>query len=371
MTDRARSLHAAHAVVELHADVPLDLWRRRRAGEAAPLAADWLHRWREGGVAVAAITVGGDMPVSCDGLGRPDLRARELIADVLAEAAACPALRIIRSAADLAAAVTPAARAAGDLGLLLHLEGAKPLRGRLDLLHELHALGVRSLGLTWNPCNEVADGVGVASPRGLTAFGRDLVRELDRLGWLIDVSHLAAPGVEDVLALARGPVVASHSNADAVHSHVRNVTDGQARAIAATGGLVGLCFFPLFIGSPATVERLVDHVVHLAGLIGVEHLAVGPDYAEGVIEAFLADMSADPVYGGGVSGGDAGAGDGAATATAPQLPDWATYPEGLRRVETLPVFTEALLARGFSEAETAAIMGGNALRVLRRVLPAG
>ena len=369
MLDRARSLHAARPVVELHADVPLDLWRRHRAGQRDPLATDWLGRWREGGVAVSLITVGGDMPVSCDGEGRPDLRAKEMIADVLGEAAACPALRIVRSVADLDAAVAPAARAAGDLGLVLHLEGAKPLRGRLDLLHELHGLGVRSLGLTWNPRNEAADGVGVASPGGLTPFGRDLVRELGRLGMLIDVSHLAPPGVADVLELAEGPIAATHSNADALHQHVRNVTDGQARAIAATGGLVGLCFFPLFIGDPPTVERLVDHAVHLAGLIGVEHLAVGPDYAEGVVDAFVADMAADPVYGGGGSDGD-GATAGPA-AGGPALPDWATYPEGLKRVETLSVFTAALLRRGFSEAETAAILGGNALRVLRRVLPPG
>ena len=358
MLDRARALHASRPVVEFHADVPLDTWRRRRAGEAAPLAGDWLGRWREGGVAVSVITVGGDLPVSCDALGRPDLRAKEMIADTLAEEAACAELRVIRSAADLAAAL-----AAEQLGLVLHLEGCAPLRGRLDLLQELHALGVRSVGLTWNSRNEVADGVGVTNPQGLTPFGRAVVRELGRLGIVIDVSHLAEPGFWEVLALAEGPVVASHSNAGAVHHHVRNITDEQARVIAATGGVVGLCFFPLFIGRPATLDRLVDHAEHLAELVGPGHLAVGPDYAEGVIDAFVADMSNDPVYGGGDPGGGG-------TAAAAALPGWAVYPEGLRRVETLPVFTAALLARGFSEAEVAAILGGNALRVLRRALPA-
>ena len=369
MLDRARALHASRPVVELHADVPLGTWRRRRAGEAAPLADDWLGRWREGGVDVSLITVGGDMPVSCDALGRPDLRAQEMIADALAEEAACAELRVIRAGADLTVAL-----AAGQLGLVLHLEGCAPLRGRLDLLHELHALGVRSVGLTWNPRNEVADGVGVTDPHGLTPFGRTVVRELGRLGMVIDVSHLAAAGVREVLELATGPIVASHSNADAVHAHARNITDAQAGAIAATGGLVGLCFFPLFIGSPATLDRLLDHAEHLAELIGPGHLAVGPDYAEGVIDAFLADMAGDTVYGGGPGSeaGDAGmhaAGAGAAGAGAAALPDWATYPEGLRRIETLPLFTAGLLARGFTEDDAAAILGGNALRVLRAVLP--
>jgi membrane dipeptidase len=371
MLDRARALHARVPVVELHSDAPLDVWRRRRAGETAPLAGDWLQRWREGGVDVSVVTVGGDMPASCDGGGRPDLRSREMIADVLAEEEACPGLGVVRTAADLDAA------ARGDrLGLVLHLEGVRPLRGRLDTLHQLHALGLRSAGITWNPGNEAADGVGVADPHGLTPFGRDLVRELGRLRLLIDVSHLAEPGVRDVLDLAEGPVVASHSNADGLHLHIRNVTDAQARAIAATGGLVGLCCFPQFIGSPATVEGLVDHAVYLAGLIGVQHLAIGPDYAEGVVEAFVADMATDPVYGGGAGAGggaDGGAGAGAAPgpAAALALPDWAVYPEGLRRVETLPVLTAALLARGFSDDECAAILGGNALRVLRSLLPAG
>ena len=353
----ARAFHASHPVVEFHADVPLDTWRRRRAGEPAPLAGDWIGRWREGGVAVSVITVGGDMPVSCDALGRPDLRAKEMIADTLAEEAACAELRVIRSVADLDAAL-----AAEQLGLVLHLEGCAPLRGSLDLLHELHALGVRSVGLTWNPRNEVADGVGVTDPHGLTRFGRDVVRELGRLGLVIDVSHLAAPGFWDVIELAEGPIVASHSNADAVHAHVRNITDDQARALAATGGVVGLCCFPLFIGKPATLDRLLDHAEHLAALVGPAHLAVGPDYADGVIDAFLADMSGDAVYGGGADEAGAAGPDGVV------LPDWATYPEGLRRVETLPLFTAGLLGRGFTEDDAAAILGGSALRVLRAVL---
>ena len=367
MLARARALHASHPVVELHADVPLDTWRRRRGGEAAPLASDWLGRWREGGVDISVITIGGDMPVSCDALDRPDLRAKEMIADALAEEAACAELRVIRSATDIAAAL-----AARQLGLVLHLEGCAPLRGRLELLHELHALGVRSAGLTWNPRNEVADGVGVTDPHGLTPFGRDVVRELGRLGMAVDVSHLAAPGFWDVIELAEGPVVASHSNAVAVHAHIRNINDDQARAIAATGGLIGLCFFPLFIGDPATLDGLLDHAEHLAALVGPGHLAVGPDYADGVIDAFMADMSGDTVYGGSGGGQDNGRGGqgGDDLAAAAAVPEWAIYPEGLRRVETLPIFTAALFARGFAEVEVAAILGGNALRVLQRILPA-
>jgi len=335
-------------VVDLHGDVPQNTWPRRRSGERSPLADDWVRRWRRGGVDVEGLTVGGDMPVSMDGDGRPDVRCREMIADAVEEAAATASLAILRTAADVDAAL-----AAGAVGLLLHLEGCRPLMGEVSGLHELYELGIRSAQLTWNGGNELADGVGVPEPGGLTRLGREVVREMQRLGVLVDVSHLAPPGVADVLELAERPVVASHANAAALTPHPRNLSDAQIRGIAATGGVVGLCFVPPFIGLPATVERLLDHADHIAALVGAEHLAVGPDYVEMALPTMLADMRSDPMY--------AGAGAG--------LPDWAQFPEGLRRVETLQCFTEALLARGWSEDDAAKILGGNALRVLRDVLP--
>ena len=348
MSSAADELHARVPVVELHGDVPLSTWPRRRAGEPSPLADDWLGRWREAGVDVESFTVGGDMPVSTDGGGRPDLRCRELVRDALEEADACESLAVLRTARDLDESL-----AAGRVALLLHLEGCRPLMGSLAGLHELYDIGIRSAQLTWNLGNELADGIGVPDPGGLTPLGRDVVRELQRLGVLVDVSHLAPRGVEDVLALADGPVVASHANAAALAPHPRNLDDDQIRAIAATGGVVGLCFFPPFIGTPATVDRLLDHADHVAALVGPEHLALGPDYVEMALPAMLADMACDPVY--------AAAGEG--------LPAWAVFPDGLRRVETLPVLTAAFLARGWSEDDTAAVLGGNAVRVLRRVLP--
>jgi membrane dipeptidase len=201
--------------------------------------------------------------------------------------------------------------------------------------------------------NELGDGVGSPSAGGLTALGREVVCELQELGMIVDVSHLAPAGVRDVLDLARAPVVASHANAAALEPHPRNLTDDQIRGIAATGGVVGLCFFPSFIGSPPTVERLLDHADHIAGLVGPDHLALGPDFVEMALPMMLADMRGDPVY------ADAGA----------ELPEWAVFPEGLRRVETLPLFTAALLGRGWRDEDVAKVLGGSALRVLRSVLP--
>ncbi|MCC6223971.1 MAG: dipeptidase [Thermoleophilia bacterium] len=324
---RAEALHREHPVVDCHSDLPIDLFRRRRAGEPDPLAGDWLGRLRAGGVRFAFLATGGDVPDDHDANGRPNLRALQLIDDVRAEADPHPGLRVVEWAEDVGTVI-----ASGEVGLVLHLEGLRPLVGRLDSVRHFHRLGVRSAQLTWNGANELADGVGVSRPGGLTPLGREVVAELDRQAILIDVSHLAEPGFWELVALARGPLVASHANAAAICPHPRNLSDDQIRAIAESGGYIGVCFVSAFIGDPAGLERLLDHVDHIAGLAGVDAVAVGPDHAD---------------Y---LEGDD-------------------DVPEELRRVETLPAFTAGLLGRGYTEAEAAKIVGGNALRVLRRTLP--
>jgi membrane dipeptidase len=345
LLERARALHHDHPVVSCHGDVPVDLYRRRRSGEGAPLRDDWANRLRTGGVRFEFMTVGGDVPAVHDPDGSPYFRALQTIGDLLEEAIPGSGLRPVRTPADLDGAV-----AADEIGVVLHLEGLAPvLRGgerAPELLHHLHDLGLRSAQLTWNGRNEAADGVGVDSPRGLSELGKLLVAELERLGAVVDVSHLAEPGFWDVLDVTGGPICASHANARAVHRHTRNLTDEQVLALARRGGYVGVCFLPAFIGAEPSLDGLLDHVDHLVELAGVDAVAIGPDYAE---------FAADLVFAGPSRGIDYG----------PKL----EFPEGLRRVETLPVLTAGLLARGYSETDSARILGGNALRVLRAVLP--
>jgi membrane dipeptidase len=337
---RAEALHRAHPVVECHTDIPVDTYRRRRGGEPAPLADDYLGRLRAGGVRFQFLAVGGDVPIVHDPEGRPDLRALEMIDDVLGEVADHPQLRIVEASADLDEAIED-----DQVGLVLHLEGLKPVLGKRELLRSFHRLGLRSTQLTWNGHNDAADGVGVASPEGLSPLGRRLVGELERLGILIDVSHLSEPSFWELTEIATAPIVASHANAWTVCAHPRNLKDDQIRAIAETGGYVGVCFLPAFIGEPVTLEHLLEHVDHVAGLVGVEALAVGPDYTE---------FARDLMEGGPTEGVDYGQN--------------LEAPDGLRRVETLSVFTAGLLGRGYSEEDAAKILGGNALRALRQVL---
>ncbi|MHB1628269.1 MAG: dipeptidase [Bacilli bacterium] len=218
----------------------------------------------------------------------------------------------------------------GQRAALLSLEGADALNGQIGVLHALFRLGVRLIGLTWNGANSVADGVGEARGAGLSQFGRDVVRTMRSLGMVVDVSHLAERGVWDVLDMYGGPVVASHSNAAAVHAHRRNLSDDQVRGIAATGGIVGATFVPGFIGDKNVLdsEDLLRHIDHLLTVAGPDGVALGSDF-DG-IDTTLADLR---------NGSD--------------------YPLLLEKLE-----------RRYGAEVLAKVAGGNWLRVFSQILPA-
>lgn len=166
------------------------------------------------------------------------------------------------------------------IGALLTVEGGEALQGDIRILRVLHRLGVRSLCLTWNNRNEIADGVAeMETGGGLTNFGREVVREMNRLGMLIDVSHLAERGFWDVLELSEAPVIASHSNARAVWDHPRNLTDEQIRGIAQKGGIIGINFVAEFVGPKGcNLEHLWQHIDHICSLVGDDFLGFGSDF---------------------------------------------------------------------------------------------
>ncbi len=133
----------------------------------------------------------------------------------------------------------------GRHSAVLSLEGGEALEGELSALEIYHRLGVRAITLTWNHRNALADGAAEnVTGGGLTRFGRDVLREMEQLNMLVDVSHLSDAGFWDVERLAQKPFIASHSNARAVCPHARNLTDDMLRALAAKGGVAGLNFYP-------------------------------------------------------------------------------------------------------------------------------
>jgi len=216
----------------------------------------------------------------------------------------------------------------GKIAALLAIEGGEVLAGSLKVLSSLYLSGVRSLTLTWNHRNELGDGIAVEQPGGLTKFGMAVVREMNSLGMLVDVAHLAAPGFWDVLKTSRHPIIASHANSYALCPHPRNLKDEQIKALAASGGVMGLTFYPPFIHlDRPSLEKLLDHVDHIANLAGVDCIGLGSDF-DGISEVI------------------------------PELSD----------VSRLPAFTRGLLARGYSKKAIKKILGGNLLRVLKTVI---
>jgi membrane dipeptidase len=238
-------------------------------------------------------------------------------------------VRVVRGTGEL-----DAARAAGVLAAVAHIEGAEAVDPGLEALDRLYERGLRSLGPVWSRPNAFAHGVPFAFPSspdtgpGLTPEGVALVRRCAELGVAVDLSHLNEAGFWDVARLDGAPLIASHSGAHAIAPASRNLTDAQLDAIGASGGLVGVVFAVGFIradghdAEDTPLSAIVAHVRHVADRIGVEHVALGSDF------------------------------------------DGATVPSALGDVSGLPRLLDALRADGFTEDELERIAWGNWRRVL-------
>jgi len=231
---------------------------------------------------------------------------------------------------------------------VLALEGCEAIGTDVELLRTFARLGVRMVSFTHFGRTALADGSAEESAGSrLTAAGVAAVQLLEELSVLVDVSHLSAAGTDHVLSLATRPVVASHSSAYALCEHHRNLTDERLKGIASTGGVVGVNFFYGFIDPAApTVERLVDHIEHVAGVAGIDHVGLGPDFVKEVFEQL----------------------------TPPAIPldfdglDGRRTIEGLDGPAGLPLVTGEMLRRGWPEADIRKVLGDNWLRVFRSAL---
>lgn len=364
--DRARELLAAHPVVDGHNDLPWALREQVRydldaldiAGDTSASLHTDIPRLRAGGVGAQFWSV----YVSCRLSGDDAVSATlEQIDAVRQLAARYPQdLRLAFTAADM-----EAARAEGRIASLMGAEGGHSINCSLATLRSLHALGVRYMTLTHNENVPWADSA-TDEPRagGLTAFGEEVVREMNRVGMLVDLSHVAPATMRDALRVSEAPVIFSHSSARAVCDHPRNVPDDVLESLAANGGVVMATFVPKFIlpaaiewtrsadanmrahgldalsttpeamrvqaayeaANPrpvATVATVADHLDHLREAAGVDHIGIGGDY-DGT--AFL--------------------------------------PEGLGDVSGYPRLIAELITRGWSDADLAKLTWRNAVRVL-------
>jgi membrane dipeptidase len=193
----------------------------------------------------------------------------------------------------------------GDqLGAVLTLEGVDALEGDMTNLRTCYYLGVRAVGLTWNYGNWAADGVLEPRKGGLTRKGRRLIEECNRLGMILDVSHLSEAGFWELAGLTKRPFIASHSNAKELCPHPRNLDDRQIREVIRSGGLIGLTFVPYFVKSlsPVTPADLLRHIDHVASLGGVNNIVFGSDFdgiekwIQGLENAAKYDTMAQELY---------------------------------------------------------------------------
>jgi membrane dipeptidase len=212
-------------------------------------------------------------------------------------------IEVVRSSADIRRC-----RKTGRLAAVLHIEGAEAIDTRLEALDVFYEAGLRSLGPVWSRPNAFAHGVPFDFPRGpdtgpgLTSAGRRLVRACNRLGVLVDLSHLNEQGFWDVSRLSDAPLVATHSAAHALCPSPRNLTDVQLDAIASSGGIVGVNFHVGFLradgdgsgSEPTSMTEIVRHARYICDRIGVEHVGLGSDFDGARMPDDLGDVSGLP-----------------------------------------------------------------------------
>ena len=246
------------------------------------------------------------------------------------------------------------AKAEKKCGIIFGFQNSSPIEDDLRRLRLFHELGVRIIQITYNNSNFVGSGYVDSPDYGLTKFGIDFIAECNRLGILIDCSHVGYKTTMDAIDASIKPIAFTHAGSRAMCDHLRNKTDEQLKALAAKGGVVGANSFPGFLaaGSKATLSDFLDTVDYMVRLIGIDHVGIGCDFTEGQSQEWFhwlfTGRNTDKV-------------------PHPQI-DWPiTYPKGLHGAADFPNLTQALLQRGYPEPDVKKIMGENFLRLFRKV----
>ena len=333
---RAHRVYRGAVVIDMHNDLPskivdhaYDPAVRHPSGFVAPESGHTdLPRLIESGITATFFAAFVDAPYARAESGASFARALRLIQATHGFVANHPE----RLLAATRAADVRRAKDEDRIAAFIAVEGGHAIESSLERLRDLFALGARYMTLTWNNGTEWAGaalGAGGTRTAGLTAFGREVVREMNRLGMLVDVSHASEETLADAIDASSDPVIASHSSARALCDNARNLSDAQLRLVADCGGVTNVNFCAEFLDvvSPVPFRRLVDHIEHIVRVAGVDHVGIGSDF-DGV----------------------------------------ALLPEGMADVTALPRLASELLRRGYADDEVGRILGGNMLRVMEQVL---
>lgn len=337
--EQAMELHRSCPVADTHLDLAAELYNWKKSGEEDPLRDRYLENFRKGGfnLVVSSIFLENDQ------LPENGLRtAMDQISVLLEEIDKNEAFLQVRTASDLDRAIRE-----DKIGILIYMEGLDCIGSDLRLLRILWELGVRGASLTWSRRNMLASGCCTAGqriqiPGGLSPEGILAVREMERLGMFLDVSHLNDDGFEDLCRIARKPFIATHSNSQAIFFNYRNLSDDQMLRLAAQGGLMGLNGCKCVVGcenGEDELEMMCRHVEHEVSLIGADRVGYGFDFCDGLYNSEPKTVFQE-------SRGDC-------------LLDHSHVPE----------LTAALLQRGMDAETVKKIIGGNWVEYFRRTLP--
>ena len=218
---------------------------------------------------------------------------------------------------------------AGKIAAVIGVEGGHTIENSLTNLANLYNQGMRYMTITWN--NSTSWAVSAQDSRsttvGLSEFGKSVIRAMDSLGVIIDVSHTGIKTIQDILQVTTNPIIATHSGARKLRNHYRNLNDSQIIDIANTGGVIGVVFYPPFLTtSTANIDTVIKHIDYIKNLVGIDYVAIGSDF-DGI----------------------------------------EVTPVGLEDVSKFPALTLRLLERGYSQQDVEKILGGNFMRVFEQV----
>ena len=336
----AKELLMTSLVIEGHRDVYEQIYRKS-IGEDAPIRDGVAPRLIRDGINMTVYAICGDSYSHSQNTGRYLETALEQIDQFLEEAPRSEGMiQMVKTRGDLPEKIEP-----GSVKFLLHFEGCTPLRGSIENLRNFYRLGLRSIQPVWNFRNELGDGVWEnRTGGGLTNFGVQVIKEANRLGMIVDLSHMNREGFFQTLDVATAPLLVSHANACGMLKNPRNLDDEQIKAIAKQGGLVGILALPERVKEgEADIEDMLKHMDYMIKLVGIEHLALGMDFVKYDGPRTLKDrhhpLHKDPLI------------------------------KGFEEIEDLPNMIDGLQRHGYKDDEIKMILGGNYLRVLKTILP--